>query len=202
VLSVIKRHRSMSRGFTLIEMLVVLTIAVILLAIGIPNMTNLFQTNRLATTTNELVATLNLARSEAIRRGASVVMLSTAGARNWGGGWSMFVDLDGNNVRDTSLGSLEDEIRRGNTITAPATIVSSAGYATVVQFDGQGRMAGAGPGLFLICDDGVNVVVDGQSRARAVIIGATGRVRVAANNASQQPLNDAGAAITSCSNPS
>lgn len=59
-------------GFTLIELLVTLAVAAILLAIGVPGLRNILLTNRLATTANEVVAALNLARSEAIKRNARV----------------------------------------------------------------------------------------------------------------------------------
>ncbi len=188
-LIVIKQRRSLSRGFTLIEMLVVLTIVVILLAIGVPNMTNLFQTNRLATTTNELVGALSLARSEAIRRGVRVVLLSDSGTRDWTSGWKMFVDLDGDGTQDAG----EDSIRVG-TATAAATIVASTGLVAIA-FDSFGRAAG---GLFAVCDS-ENVTTGGH--ARAVVVNAAGRIRVSGDR-NQQPANDAGTAITSCSNPS
>ena len=58
-----------SRGFTLIELMVTLTVMAILLSIAAPSFTSLMAANRMSTQTNEFIGALNLARSEAVRRG-------------------------------------------------------------------------------------------------------------------------------------
>ena len=60
------------RGFTLIELMVTLAVAAILLAVGVPGLRNILLSNRLATTANDVVVALNLARSEAIKRNTRV----------------------------------------------------------------------------------------------------------------------------------
>ena len=61
-------------GFTLIELLVTISIMAILLTIALPSFQGSMRSNRVATTSNELLASLSLARSEAIRstRGGGV----------------------------------------------------------------------------------------------------------------------------------
>ena len=63
-----KRTRSME-GVTLIELMITLSVAAILLSLAIPSFQQIAATNRVAGLTNELTAALNLARSEAIKRG-------------------------------------------------------------------------------------------------------------------------------------
>ena len=65
-----KKHN----GFTLIELLITLTIAAILLSIGVPSFQYVIQSNRVSTQTNELVTALSVARTEAVRRNLSVRM--------------------------------------------------------------------------------------------------------------------------------
>jgi prepilin-type N-terminal cleavage/methylation domain-containing protein len=55
-------------GATLMELMVVLAISAILLTIGIPAFASLSQSSRLSSATTELIASLHLARSEAIKR--------------------------------------------------------------------------------------------------------------------------------------
>lgn len=55
-------------GFTLIEMLVVMTVAAILLATGVPAFNSFIQNDRDITQINSLVLRLNYARSEAVKR--------------------------------------------------------------------------------------------------------------------------------------
>ncbi|MBW8811742.1 MAG: prepilin-type N-terminal cleavage/methylation domain-containing protein [Lysobacter sp.] len=56
-----------SAGFTLIELLVTIAIAAILLALALPTFTESIRANRVSTATNQMLATLNFARSEAVR---------------------------------------------------------------------------------------------------------------------------------------
>ena len=57
-----------SGGFTIVELMITLTVAAILLAVAIPSFTYLTVSNRLTTTANALVNRLSLARSDAIKR--------------------------------------------------------------------------------------------------------------------------------------
>jgi type IV fimbrial biogenesis protein FimT len=79
-------------GFTLIELLMVVMIAGIVLTLGIPSFQESIRNNRLTVHANELIGALNLARSEAIKRRASIeVCASTDQAScngsSWAGGW-------------------------------------------------------------------------------------------------------------------
>lgn len=95
-----------SLGFTLIELMVTITIAGILLAIAIPNFTSIITSNRLTTITNELVTSLNLARSEAIKRGVQVTVLRKGpNSSEWESGWDVFVDINGNETFDDTTPS-------------------------------------------------------------------------------------------------
>lgn len=189
-------------GFSLIELLVVMVIAGILLAIGVPNMQSYFVTTRMNSASSEFTGILNLARSEAVKRGARVVIARTGStSRNWGEGWEAFVDLDGNNVRDTSSTSQETLLRQSSPLPAAMSLYSNGAAADRIVFDGMGRTA-SGAALFVHCYDGSNITVDGERRARAVIVAPSGRIRSSDYNTAHQPLNESGAAITSCTNPS
>jgi type IV fimbrial biogenesis protein FimT len=59
-------------GFSLIELMVALAVAAILISAAVPGFQHLIISSRLTTTANELVAALNMARSEAIKRNAAV----------------------------------------------------------------------------------------------------------------------------------
>src|SRR5690606_7896913 len=87
-------------GFTLLELMVVIAIAAILLALALPSFTSTLRSNRVATSTNELLATLSLARSEAVRntRGAGVCTSADGGAcgGDWDSGWLVWGDSNGN----------------------------------------------------------------------------------------------------------
>ena len=86
----------LSRGFTLLELMVALTVAAVLFGVGVPSFVDMIRNNRAAANINELSTAFAIARSEAVRRGAAVTVCrssdgATCGA-NWAAGWIIFVD--------------------------------------------------------------------------------------------------------------
>ncbi|MEO8525040.1 MAG: GspH/FimT family pseudopilin [Caldimonas sp.] len=71
------RVRPSIRGFTLIEMLVGMTIAGILLALGFPSITAYLQSSKLASASQSYLSGVQIARTEAIRRNAQVQFVLT-----------------------------------------------------------------------------------------------------------------------------
>ena len=81
------------KGFTLIEMMIVVALLAIGAAIAMPGFQSMIQNNRLSTTTNTLLTGLQLARSEAVTTrstvtvcGANVAQDNCAGSTNWNNG--------------------------------------------------------------------------------------------------------------------
>ncbi|WP_181880992.1 GspH/FimT family pseudopilin [Crenobacter cavernae] len=103
-------------GFTLIELVVVMAVAAISLAVAVPAFSSLSLNARLSDITSDLVATLNYARSEAIRRNQTVYVCALnaksnldvqgclsskiAGSNNysWGEGILAYADLQAKNT--------------------------------------------------------------------------------------------------------
>lgn len=88
-----------SKGFSLIELMVVLSVATILLGIGVPGFRGLILSQRMTTTVNDFFAAINLARSEAMQRGARVDLVpSDANGKDWTRGWVVFIDKNSNQI--------------------------------------------------------------------------------------------------------
>ena len=188
--------KSGSHGFSLIELLVVMAIAAVLLGIGVPNMQQYVVSSRLSTAANDFFTALNLARSEAVRRGAQVTLITNgaANSRDWTSGWTMFVDANS----DGALSAGEEVLRVGAAQDAPMTIFGSANFGTSVAFDSTGRLTSGG-GSFVICH-GTALVADGIARSRALILNSAGRARIAFDsNGDKIPETDTGA-VPNCTN--
>lgn len=95
------RVATCSGGFTLVEVLIAVAIAAILMTLAAPSFSNVLQKQRIATTVNDFFAAINLARSEAIQRGARVDLVPADGV-DWGKGWTIFVDKNNNQRPDAS----------------------------------------------------------------------------------------------------
>ena len=104
------------RGFTLLELMVTVAVAAILTTVAVPGFRDLVQNNRVTSQTNELVAALTMARTEAIKRGRAVEVTVV----QVDPGWRATVSLVG---ADASVPPLRAIDRQGSSVTINAANV-------------------------------------------------------------------------------
>ena len=163
-------------GFTLIELIVVLAVAAVLIGIAAPNLIDVVRNNRLSSQVNDLVTSLNLARSEALTRGQMITVCRSknggscdADDGNWEDGWLVFSDSDGNGVIDAG----ESIIRRYPPLSAGTTLRSGVNFAKYLTYLETGASRGStyiGSDSFRLCD------FRGSAYAYEISVNATGRV--------------------------
>lgn len=81
-----------ARGFTLIELMIVITVLAAILAMAAPSFTQIVENVRVSTQTNDFVSAVNSARAEAIRIGGSVWLTAKNG--NFSDGWCVRTSND------------------------------------------------------------------------------------------------------------
>lgn len=79
--------RASKRGFTLIELLVTMALIGILVSIAVPNFRMFLMNNRMVSQANDMMASLNLARSEAVKRAANVTVCASSNGTSCTGSW-------------------------------------------------------------------------------------------------------------------
>lgn len=179
-----------SLGFTLIELMVTIAIAAILLGVAIPNFSSVIISNRLTANTNEFITSLNLARSEAIKRGQHVVVRKTG--TNWEDGWQVFVDLDRSTAAKENVldAGTDIELRVYPALPTNLTLRGNS-FVNFIRYQPNGTSNQ--PGSFAMCNDG------SVTGAKLMIINAVGRIRMASDTDNDgTPEKEDGNEITSC----
>ena len=99
------RSESPRSGFTIIELMVVLTVASVLLVVALPGLRDIMIGQQLKSMTFDLTADLILARSEALKRNNNVSL--SAVSTNWNQGWIITADASGERLAEREAGSAE-----------------------------------------------------------------------------------------------
>ncbi len=181
-------------GFTLIELIAVLLILAILTTIGIPSFNEALRNNRLTTSTNDLVTAMNLARSEAIKRGQSVTVRKvdasscTATGTNWEDGWDVFTDVNNNGVCNAgaggdvlikTYGSLNAAYTlRGNNNGAGINVRNYINFTSNGEITPVGAATAVGLGNFVICDNRDGNNLPEANTARLIRVNPFGQIRM------------------------
>ena len=82
-------NRPALRGFTLVEMAVVVSIIAVLSFIAAPSLSELLASQRVQAAATDVFTGLVRARSEALKQNADVTLSAASGTTNWASGWKV-----------------------------------------------------------------------------------------------------------------
>ncbi|RJG04611.1 GspH/FimT family pseudopilin [Noviherbaspirillum sedimenti] len=169
-----------TNGFTLIELMITLSIAAILMALAAPNFGIFVLNSRMTAQSNDLLSAFQLARSEAIKRGVRVSLCksanntSCAASGTWAQGWIVFVDGTTAGTVDGTGANADVVLRAFSALTGNSRLAGSANdVASYVSFTASGATSLTANRLVSLCPPSPAAVV-----GRDIQIAPSGRVRV------------------------
>jgi type IV fimbrial biogenesis protein FimT len=162
-----------ARGFTLIELMIALTILAILLGLAVPSFNNAVLGGKLSAFSSDLVASTQLARSEAVKRNQIVRICASSNGTSCGvssGGWEAgWIIL----LADDSV------LQRQQALPTEFRIAQTGGNATL---SFPPSVIGATTATFTVC----RATPVGKQN-RVVTVTASGSTRVAINTVTTCP---------------
>ncbi|WP_115047012.1 GspH/FimT family pseudopilin [Xanthomonas arboricola] len=158
-----------STGFTLVELIIAIAVLAILLTIALPSFRGVIRSNRVASSANETLGLLSLARSEAIRnrRGGGVCgsASGTACDNNWGSGMLAWADTD-----------VDGAFKGGDTVlrfvSIDPSLSNSGPSGATIAFDGRGRRVASTNQQITLQP----MTCDGQALRRTLFVNAAGQI--------------------------
>lgn len=133
------------RGFSLIELLVVVAMLAVLAGLSAPGMYTFFSARRVEDTARRLSEDMTRARSEAVKRNATVLLCAGSSgtcsaapsAEDWAKGWRICADKNGNGTCDATSESDPNPIRVQAAVNAAVDV---KGPASRLRFNPDGTV--------------------------------------------------------------
>lgn len=149
-----------NKGFTLLELMIIIAVAGIVAALAVPNYLASRERAKLRGATSNLVADFELARSRAIRENGNVAVVFSADGR----GYSVFEDFNSNWTRDADERMLRSvDLPPGVEVDMPTTFASDR-----MRFNSRGIPDGGFGGATLR---------NSSDEEKSVVINIAGRIR-------------------------
>ena len=169
-------RKGASRGYSLVELAVVVAIVGVLSAIAVPSFARLLAETRVGDASSDLFSAVIQTRSEALKRRHRIILCPSdekqdcSDTVDWNPGWIMFEDANDNGRREAE----EPLLRIGEARYSKIRIWGDASVGRYVSYVASGRTQQLGTsawqaGTLTVCSEGI---------ARKIIINRVGRPRV------------------------
>jgi len=169
-----------SKGFTLLELMVVIAILGITTAIAAPALSTMIANNRIQSSASDFVAALQLAKAEAVARVNPVTLCKSANLTvctdngDWQQGWIVFSDENG----DASVNGDDTVLLSHETLNEKITFGGTGGVTDFITLRPSGASSITTVEVLIMCDDRG---FDHNSRGILVTITGRGSVMNAAD---------------------
>jgi type IV fimbrial biogenesis protein FimT len=172
----LQRMGTRTKGFTLVELMIVIGIMGIIMLFAVPNFIEMIANNRISSSTSDFIGSLQLAKTESVARVTPVSICKKNSAStacvtggDWEQGWIVFIDANSNgavNAGDTVLQAHE-------ALHPRITFRGTTGVADFINYTPSGRSSITGTEVLMMCDDrgysdsalGILITITGRGNA-------------------------------------
>ncbi len=194
-------------GFTIVELLVTVSMIAIVLAVGVPAVNTTIRNSVLTAGINEFVAALNFARGESIKRGVNVTVRKTSSMTctsttctctttstvGYEGGWQVFTDANADGCEDPTTDSV---LRVHESLKTLYTLWGNSSVKNYISYQPDGTSQNFGS--FALCD-GTQALT--STAARGLVVNTLGRATMATVDSNGILQNSSGTEFNSCASP-
>ena len=171
----------LNRGYSLFELLLTLTLAALILGLGLPSLAGVTARSRQHVEINALFHAIHLARKESIMRRQVVSLCPSVDAtrcepgKDWSSGWLMFANHDGDEPPQIDAG---EPLLQVHTVGENIRITANRRGFTLRATEKR-----ATNGTFVVCDRA------GRTAPKALVVSYTGRPRITRQTRRGEPYN-------------
>lgn len=162
-------------GFTLIDLIITLSVVSIFLTVGLPNLSSQIQQIRVKSAVFALQEAINLTRTQAVSANKRATIRKQS---EWESGWEVFIDKDNDGIRDGDEDIVQQHPKlKGIRITANTPIKNYVSYISTGESRNASGTNGGGfqAGTFTVCPTA-------KGKGFQLVLARGGRVRVAEIN--------------------
>jgi type IV fimbrial biogenesis protein FimT len=175
-----------SKGFSLFELMIIISILGLTMAIAAPNLASMISNNRISVSANDFVAALQLAKAETASRVNPVTICKKNAAGkdcvtsgDWSQGWIVFSDTDG----DASVDSDEMVLLNHEPLNSKISFGGTGDAKDFITYRPSGTTTIREIEFLTVCDDrGIS-----DDAAKGILVTITGRGNVIKASETGQP---------------
>lgn len=167
-----RMHGRLRAGFSLVELMVVILIAAVLAGMAVPAFGRLIDGQRLTSTANDFLASIQLARSEAIKRGRRVDLVPDG--VKWSDGWVVLIDENDNQSFDAGETIIHRREPASGGISITSKLTDNAKPYIAYNGAGRTRTNAAGGQQF----QSGSIAFELGEEKRRIVLNALGRPRI------------------------
>lgn len=170
-------NRTSAKGFTLLELLVVMLLVAVLASLAAPNLRDISANQAVSGAASDLLSATISAKNLALSRNRRTVVQPISGT-DWGSGWRVYADNNSNATFDSGTDELLLERESLSVEVSVSTETGTCASVNLIAYDSSGYLANVSGNY----NGGVTFYTSYTGRKRCLTVSRAGRARICEPN--------------------